>query len=517
MYRALNPKTVCKLYPLTPILADTCADLQNTGVQVILANYIRREWFGNVRGDLVAGIVTALALIPETIAFAIIAGVDPAVGLYASFVISVVIAFTGGRPGMISGAAGAMALVMVLFVREHGLEFLFAATVLTGIIQLLFGVLKFGRYLRFVPRSVMTGFVNSLAILIFISQLNVFEGAGWQTYAVVAAGIAIIYLIPLFFRAIPAPLIAIVALTVVTALTGSDVRTVGDMGALPTSLPVFRMFDVPFTLETLMILLPLAFTLTFVGLFESLLTAQLVDEMTGTPSNKNVEVRGQGIANIVAGFFGGMAGCAMIGQSVINVRSGGRGRLSSLATGIYLILLILVLTPWMRQIPMGALAAVMMVVAVQTFDWYSLPRLRRQPKSDSIVLIVTMATVVITHNLAIGVIVGVVLSAIFFARKISKQFQVSSSRDGATRTYRVRGQLFFVAIEDFLGSFDFAEAGLERAVVDLTASHVWDSSALAALEAVVQGFRKAGVEVELTGLNVESEQLLDLARMLGAR
>lgn len=478
---------------------------------MILANYVRKQWFGNVRGDLVSGLVTALALIPETIAFSIIAGVDPQVGLYASFIISVVIAFTGGRPGMISGAAGAMALVMVLFVREYGLEYLFAATVLTGIIQLLFGIFRFGRYLKFVPRSVMTGFVNALAILIFMSQLAVFDNAGWETYAVVAAGIAIIYLVPRFLKAVPAPLVAIVVLTIVTVFTGAPVQTVGDMGTLPTTLPVFRMFDVPFTFETLMILLPLAFTLTFVGLFESLLTAQLVDEMTGTPSNKNVEVRGQGIANIAAGFFGGMAGCAMIGQSVINVKSGGRGRLSSLATGLYLLLLILVLSPWVRQIPMAALAAVMMTIAVSTFDWGSIPRLRRQPKSDSIVLIVTVAIVVITNNLAIGVVAGVVLSAIFFARKVSKQFQVTSSRDGATRTYRVIGQLFFVAVDEFTESFDFSEAGLEHVIIDLSASHVWDSSAIAALEGVREEFRKSGVTMELTGINEESRQVLGRA------
>lgn len=483
---------------------------------MILASYIRREWFGNVRGDLVAGLVTSLALIPETIAFAIIAGVDPKVGLYASFIISVVIAFTGGRPGMISGGAGAMALVMVLFVREHGLDYLLAATVLTGLIQLLFGVLRFGRYLKFVPRSVMTGFVNSLAILIFISQLNVFRDAGWHTYVVVATGIAIILLLPRVVKAVPAPLVAIVVLTVMTALTGWNVQTVGDMGELPTTLPSFQMLQVPFTLETLMILLPLAFTLTFVGLFESLLTAQLLDEMTGTPSNKNAEARGQGIANIVSGFFGGMAGCAMIGQSVINIRSGGRGRLSSLATGVYLMVLILLLTPWVSRVPMGALAAVMMIVAIQTFDWYSLPRMLRQPKSDTIVLLVTMAVVVITGNLALGVVVGVILSAVFFVRKVSKQFQVSSTLKDGTRTYHVRGQLFFVATEDFVNAFDFDEKGLKRVVLDLRASHVWDSSATAALEAVVKGFRKASVPVELTGLNVESEGLLERSRVLEA-
>lgn len=479
----------------------------------MLATYIKQEWFGNIRGDLIAGIVVALALIPETIAFSIIAGVDPKVGLYASFIISVVIAFTGGRPGMISGAAGAMALVMVMFVRDHGLDYLLAATVLTGILQLLFGVFKLGRYLKFVPRSVMIGFVNSLAILIFSSQLAVFDGAGWHTYAIVASGMALIWLLPRFFTAVPAPLVAIVLLTIVAIVTGANVQTIGDMGALPESLPVFTMLKVPLNLETLLLVLPLSFTLALVGLFESLLTAQLVDQQTDTPSNKNLEARGQGIANIVAGFFGGMAGCAMIGQSIVNIESGGRGRLSSLMAGIYLMVLILVLSPWVKQIPMGALAAVMMMVALTTFDWSSLRNIAREPKSDTIVLVATIAIVVITKNLAIGVIAGIVLSTIFFARKVSKQFQVTSSLESRTRTYRVSGQLFFVSIEEFTAAFDFTEENLDLVIVDLSQSHVWDSSAMAALEELKERF---SVQVELVGLNQESQRVLGKGRPTSA-
>lgn len=471
----------------------------------MLAMYVKKQWFGNVRGDLVAGLVTALALIPETIAFSIIAGVDPKVGLYASFIISVVIAFVGGRPGMISGAAGAMALVMVTFVRDHGLEYLLAATVLTGVLQILFGAFKLGRYLRFVSRSVMVGFVNSLAILIFVSQLGVFAGAGWHTYALVALGMLIVWLFPRVTKAIPSPLIAVIAITLIAVFGGLEVRTIGDMGALPESLPVFAMLSVPLTLETLGIVLPLAATLALVGLLESLLTAQLVDQQTGTPSNKNMEAAGQGIANIVTGFFGGMAGCAMIGQAVINIQSGGRGRLSSFMAGVYLMVLMLVLAGWVKQIPMAALAAVMMMVALRTFDWASLKRIRSEPKSDTIVLVVTVAAVVITNNLAIGVVIGIILSALFFARKVSKLFRVSSHLEGTTRVYQVAGELFFVSTSEFLGAFDFTEDGIERVVINLSRSHVWDNSGAGALREAVEKFT---VPVELVGVNEESERLL---------
>jgi SulP family sulfate permease len=470
---------------------------------------LQREWFGNIRGDILSGMVVALALIPEAIAFSIIAGVDPQVGLYASFSIAVITAFVGGRPGMISAATGAMALVMVTLVRDHGLDYLFAATVLTGLIQILFGVLKLGRYMKFVPRSVITGFVNALAILIFMAQLPVFFGANWQTYALVAAGLLIIYCLPLLTKAVPSALVAIVMLTGVTIFSGVKVSTVGDMGALPTSVPFFNLFSVPFTLETLGIILPVAFTLAIVGLLESLLTARIVDDLTDTTSDKNREARGQGIANVVTGFFGGMAGCAMIGQSVINVRSGGRGRLSSLVAGVFLLILILVLAPWVKQIPMGVLVAVMMMVSISTFDWSSLRSLLTFPKSDSIVMVTTVVTVVLTSNLALGVLVGVVLSAIFFARKISGAFRVSSRFDAAarTRTYAVHGQLFFVSTEAFNQSFDLQEE-LDRVVIDLSAAHVWDTSAIAALDDVLLRFRRNGVQVDLVGMNEASGALV---------
>lgn len=469
---------------------------------------VKRDWFGNVRGDILAGLVVALALIPEAIAFSIIAGVDPKVGLYASFIIAVVIAFVGGRPGMISAATGAMALLMIGLVREHGLEYLFAATILTGVIQILFGVFKLGRYLKFVPRSVMVGFVNALAILIFMAQLPLFIGATWHMYALVAAGLAIIYGLPYLTKAVPSALVAIVVLTAVTMFTGIQVSTVGDMGALPTTLPFFSLPGVPFTLETLSIIFPVAFTLALVGLLESLLTAQIVDDLTDTTSDKNRESSGQGIANVITGFFGGMAGCAMIGQSVINVKSGGRGRLSAFVAGMVLLFLILVLAPWVKQIPMGALVAVMFMVSFSTFDWSSLRSLKVFPKSESIVMVATVVTVVLTHDLARGVLVGVILSAIFFARKVSKLSQVSSQREGNTRTYAVTGQLFFVSTHDFVSAFDFSE-DVERVVIDLTHAHLWDGSATGAIDKVALKFMRRGVKVDLYGLNEASQTLLN--------
>ncbi len=469
----------------------------------------KREWFSNLRGDILAGIVVALALIPEAIAFSIIAGVDPAVGLYAAFCISVVTAFVGGRPGMISGATGAMALLMTGLVANHGLEYLFAATILTGVIQIAFGVTKLARYLKFVPRSVMIGFVNALAILIFMAQLPQFIGANWQMVALVAAGLAIIYGLPYLTEAVPSALVAIVALTAVAIFAGADVRTVGDMGELPTALPFFGLPAVPFTPQTLAIIFPVALTLAIVGLLESLLTAQIIDDLTDTTSSKNWESQGQGVANIVTGFFGGMAGCAMIGQSVINVTSGGRTRLSSLVAGVALIFMILTLQPWVRQIPMGVLVAVMVMVSLSTFDWSSLRNLAVMPKSDSIVMIATVVTTVWTHDLAQGVLVGVVLSALFFARKVSQLSGVSStlSGDGTTRTYLVTGELFFVSTQEFVTAFDVQE-DLERVVIDLTRAHLWDGSAVAALDKVAIKFMRRGVHVELRGQNEASDALI---------
>jgi SulP family sulfate permease len=471
----------------------------------------RQEWLGNVRGDLLAGLVVALALIPEAIAFSIIAGVDPQVGLFASVVIAITIAFVGGRPGMISAATGAMALVMIDLVRDHGVAYVFAAALLTGVIQILFGWRKLGRYMRFVPRPVMVGFVNALAILIFMAQLPQLAGGGWLVWAFVAAGLGIIYLLPRLTTVVPSPLVAIVGLTAVSMTAwGEGLRRVGDMGTLPTSLPAFALPQVPLTLETLRIILPVSLTLALVGLIESLLTASIVDEMTDTVSDKNVESRGQGIANIVAGCFGGMAGCAMIGQSVINVKSDGRGRLSTFVAGVALLVLMLVASRWLVLIPMGALVAVMFMVSIGTFDWHSLRTLHRVPRGEALVMVTTVATVVATHDLAKGVIAGVILSALMFARTIAHYADMTSalSADGRTRTYTVTGQLFFVTVTGFLAEFDYQEE-VGRVVIDLTHSHIWDGSAVAAIDKVVLRFRKRGVPVDVVGLNEASATLLE--------
>jgi SulP family sulfate permease len=435
--------------------------------------------------------------------------VDPQVGLYASFTIAVMAALFGGRPGMISGATGAMALLMVPLVSEHGLEYLFAATVLTGVLQVVFRVLRLSRYMKFIPRSVMTGFVNALAILIFLAQVPQVVGKGWETWALVGAGLAIIYGLPRFVPRIPSPLVAIVLLTGLTVTLGSGAHTVGDMGALPTQFPLFHLPLVPFTVETLRIIFPFSIAMAMVGLIESLLTASVVDEMTDTRSCKHTEAYGQGIANIVTGFFGGMAGCAMIGQSVINVRSGGRGRLSTLSAGVLLLFFILVLGEWVARIPMGALVAVMVTVAVGTFDWSSLAKLRVMPISESIVMVVTVATVVATHDLSLGVLAGVVLSAVFFARSVGKLLSIdkTSSIDGR-RIYVVRGELFFVSVEQFVDAFDFTE-DVDRVEIDLSDAHVWDASAVSAIDRVVLKLRDRGAKVHISGLNDASAAILD--------
>jgi sulfate permease, SulP family len=467
---------------------------------------IKQEWFGNIRGDVLAGLVVGLALIPEAIAFSIIAGVDPMVGLYASFCIAVVIAFLGGRPGMISAATGAMALVMVTLVAEHGLQYLLAATVLTGVIQILIGVLKLGKYMKFIPRSVMVGFVNALAILIFTAQLPHFAGESWIMYAMVAGALAIIYLFPRVTKAVPSPLIAIIVITIIAVISGSSVRTVGDMGELTQALPMFLIPDIPLTFETLQIIFPYSFALALVGLLESLLTAQIIDDMTDTDSNKNKEARGQGIANIITGFFGGMAGCAMIGQSVINVKSGGRGRLSTFVAGAFLMILIILLNDLLSMIPMAALVGVMIMVSIGTFDWSSLTKLHVMPKTDAAVMIVTVVTVVLTHDLSKGVLAGVILSALFFAAKISK-IEIESKRENNRKTYLVKGQLFFASVTDFVTHFDFTEK-VEHIVIDLSQSHLWDDSAIGAIDKVVIKYRQNDVNVEITGLNRDSSELV---------
>ena len=471
---------------------------------------LQREWFSNIKADILSGTLVALALIPEAIAFSIIAGVDPKVGLYASFSIAVITAFVGGRPALISAATGAMALLMITLVKQHGLEYLFAATVLTGIFQVIFGWLKLGQKMKYVPRAVMIGFVNALAILIFMAQLPQLVNVPWQVYPMLAAALAIIYILPRFTKAVPSPLVAIVVLTAVSIIGGIDVPTVGDMGELPTAPPFLRIPQVPLNLETLQIIFPYAITLSIVGLLESLLTASLVDELTDTPSDKNREARGQGIANIVTGFFGGMAGCAMIGQSVINVKSGGRTRLSTLCAGVLLLFFILALGNWVKQIPMASLVAVMIMVSIGTFSWASLKSLHLVPRSETAVMVTTVFVTVFSHNLALGVVVGIVLSTVFFSRKIAKVVFVDSvlSADKTYRIYSIAGQLFFLSVDDFLAAFNFQE-DLERVKIDLTHAHIWDQAAVAAIDKVVIKFRRHGAEVDLVGLNEASATLLN--------
>ncbi len=475
-----------------------------------MKNTIRQDWLSNVRGDLLAGLVVALALIPEAIAFSIIAGVDPKVGLYASFCIAVVIAFTGGRPGMISAATGAMALLMVTLVKDHGLQYLLAATVLTGVLQIVAGALRLGSLMRFVSRSVITGFVNALAILIFLAQLPELTNVGWPVYAMTAAGLAIIYGFPYITKAVPSPLITIVVLTGVAIALDLDIRTVGDMGTLPDSLPVFLWPDVPLNWETLAIVFPYSVTLAVVGLLESMMTASIVDDLTDTPSNKNREAAGQGVANIASGLIGGMAGCAMIGQSVINVKSGGRGRLSALAAGVFLLVMVVFLGDWVAMIPMAALVAVMIMVSIGTFSWRSLRQLREHPPSSSIVMLATVVVTVSTHDLAQGVFVGVLLSGIFFAHKVGRILRVdrSLSSDGRTRTYGVVGQVFFASSDTFNAAFDFKEV-VDTVRIDVSRAHFWDITAVSTLDKVVLKFKREGTEVEVIGLNEASATMVD--------
>lgn len=478
-----------------------------------MLEHLKNTWFFNVRGDVLAGLVVALALIPEAIAFSIIAGVDPKVGLYASFCIAVVIACVGGRPGMISAATGAMALLMVTLVKNHGLEYLLAATLLCGVLQIGAGYLKLGSLMRFVSRSVVTGFVNALAILIFMAQLPELTNVTWHVYAMCAAGLAIIYLfpyVPKIGQLIPSPLVCILSMTAVAVYFGLDIRTVGDMGELPDTLPIFLWPDVPLNLDTLMIIFPYSAALAVVGLLESLMTATIVDDMTDTPSDKNRECKGQGVANIASGLMGGMAGCAMIGQSVINVKSGGRGRLSCLVAGSVLLLMVVFLSDWVSQIPMAALVAVMIMVSIGTFSWDSVRNLKHYPLSTNLVMLATVGVTVYTHNLAYGVFVGVLLAAMFFANKIGHFLYITSALDheGQQRTYKVVGQVFFSSADKFVAAFDFKDSA-GKVIIDLSRAHFWDITAVAALDKVVLKLRRTGREVEVLGLNDASATLID--------
>ncbi|MEU6105372.1 SulP family inorganic anion transporter [Streptomyces flaveolus] len=475
---------------------------------------LRPDWLRDPkvwRTEVLAGLVVALALIPEAISFSVIAGVDPAIGLFASFTMAVTIAVVGGRRAMISAATGAVALVIAPLNREHGLGYLVAAVILAGVFQVVLGVLGVAKLMRFVPRSVMVGFVNSLAVLIFMAQVPEMTGVPWPVYPLIAAGLTLMVFFPRVTRVVPAPLVSIVVLTVVTVAAGIAVPTVGDKGELPSALPVPGLPDVPFTLDTLTTIAPYAFAMALVGLMESLMTAQLVDDITDTRSSKTRESVGQGIANIVTGFFGGMGGCAMIGQTMINVKvSGARTRLSTFLAGSFLMVLCIVFGPVVSDIPMAALVAVMVMVSFTTFDWHSVaPKtLRRMPAGEITVMVVTVAVVVATHNLAIGVVTGSVTAMVVFARRVAHLAEVTSvtDPDGSTAVYRVTGELFFASSNDLVHRFDYA-GDPDRIVVDLSAAHVWDASSVAALDAITSKYAQRGKTVEITGLNEPSAHL----------
>lgn len=472
---------------------------------------VPEQWFSNIRADVLAGLVVGLALIPEAIAFSIIAGVDPKVGLYASFCIAVVISFVGGRPAMISAATGAMALVMASLVKEHGLQYLLAATLLTGVLQILAGYLKLAKLMRFVSKSVVIGFVNALAILIFMAQLPELINVTWHVYALVGLGLAIIYLFPLLpkiGKLIPSPLVCIIVISLIAVGFGIDIRTVGDMGELPDTLPVFLLPDIPLNLETLQIILPYSIALAAVGLLESMMTATIIDEMTDTPSDKFQECKGQGIANIASGFMGGMAGCAMIGQSMINVKSGGLTRLSTFSAGVFLLILVVFISDWLKVIPMAALVAVMIMVSISTFEWKSLTGFKSNPQSSNVVMIATVIVVVATHNLALGVLTGVLLSALFLANKLENDIRVESYIENDARVYDLKGQIFFSSSEKFMQGFNFQEP-ISKVIIDLTHSHIWDVTSVAMLDSVVNKFQRNGVNVTVRGLNEASSIMID--------
>jgi SulP family sulfate permease len=473
----------------------------------------RSEWFtsaGDFRREVLAGMVGTFALIPEVIAFSFVAGVDPEVGLFASFVIGIVIAFTGGRPAMISGAAGSVALVAAALVRAHGLHYLLAATLLAGAFQVAFGLLRLDVLMRFVSRSVRTGFVNALAILIFSAQIPQMLGVSWHTYAMIAVGLAIIYLVPRLTTVVPSPLICIVILTCISFLVPMPLHTVADLGRLPSSLPSFVLPHVPLNGETLRIIAPYALAMAVVGLLESMMTATVVDDLTDTRSSKARECTGLGLANIAAGLFGGIAGCGMIGQTVGNVRYGGRGRLSTFVAGAFLLVLMVLLRPWVARVPVAALVAIMIMVSISTFSWTSFRDLLHHPKVSSLVMLATVVVTVATSDLAAGVAVGVLLSGVFFAFKVMRLMAVTSTYDASTdtRTYTVSGQVFFASADMFAESFDVRDTAA-NVLIDLSGAHLWDVTSVGALESVVTRLRRRGAQVQLVGLNPASATLVD--------
>ncbi len=471
----------------------------------------KEQWFSSIRTDVLAGLVVGLALIPESIAFSAIAGVDPQVGLYASFCIAVSIAFFGGRPAMISAATGAMALLMITLVKEHGLQYLLAATVLTGIIQLVAGYFKIAKLMRFVSQAVVYGFLNALAILIFAAQLPEISKMDSLGYLFIAAGLAIIYLfpyVPKFGKLLPSPLICIIVLSALTLLLNADMRTVSDLGQLPDTLPVFLIPQIPLSFETLQIIFPYSITLAIVGLLETMMTTTVIDEITQSEGDRHQECRGQGIANIISGFMGGMAGCAMIGQSMINVSSGARTRLSTLIAGVFLLCLVVFLKDWLAYVPMAALVAIMIMVSFTTFQWASVRQFRQHTTSFNVVMITVVIIVLSTHNLALGVLSGVLLSALFMINKLESSIRVESSLNQNTRKYIVYGQIFFSSSEKFYQFFDFKEA-IPSVVIDLTHAHIWDITSVNMLNTVVQKFESQGIQVKVIGLNEASSLLIE--------
>lgn len=462
------------------------------------------------RTEVLAGLVVGLALIPEAISFSVIAGVDPKVGLFAACTMAMVIAFVGGRPAMISASTGAVALVVAPVVREHGLGHLIATVILAGVFQIVLGVLGVARLMRFVPRSVMVGFVNALGVLLFTAQLPNLRDVPWAVYPLFVAGLLLMVFFPRITKAVPAPLVSIVILTVVTVAAGIAVPTVGDKGKLPSSLPVPGLPDVPFTLHALTVIAPYALAMALVGLMETLMTAKLVDEITDTPSDKRRESVGQGIANIVTGLFGGMGGCAMIGQTMINVKNGARTRLSTFLAGFFLLILCIVLGPVVSRIPMAALVAVMVLVSVGTFDWHSIrpATLKRMPVGETAVMVITVAVVLATDNLGIGVVVGSVTAMVIFARRVARVADVTAvtDPDGTQVVYSVTGELFFASVADLVSRFDYA-GDPEKVVIDLSAAHVWDASSVAALDAVEHKYAQRGKTVEIVGLNAPSARM----------
>ncbi|MGW7907741.1 SulP family inorganic anion transporter [Staphylococcus pseudoxylosus] len=472
-----------------------------------MLNKIKQEWLTAPETNILAGIVVALALIPEAISFSIIAGVDPMVGLYSSFIIAVVISFVGGRPAMISAATGSVALVIVPLVRDHGVQYLLAATILMGMIQIIFGILKIGRLMKFIPNSVMIGFVNALAIMIFLTQIKHIFGISLATYLFVIITLLIIYFLPRIFNKIPAPLIAIILLTATYLVTGANVETVGDLGEIKRSLSQFFIPDVPFNLETLKIIFPYALSMAIVGLVESLLTARIVDQATDTYSSKNQESRGQGIANVITGFFGAMGGCAMIGQSVINVRSGATTRLSTFTAGVFLIILIIVFGDWVVEIPMPILAAIMVMVSVGTFNWRSFKFIKNAPRTDALVMILTVTIVLITSNLALGVIIGVIVSALSFATKISNVSVQFEEIDHAIH-YNIKGQIFFVSIDSLMNQLNL-DLRDKTIYLNFKEAHLWDDSAVNAIDTLIENYHKKNNKIYVQHLNKDSRKIVN--------